>query len=538
MNGTWKVERLACNPDYILGSSYDKLFLLKKQNGRWAFDSWISGHDDASKVFEEDKDGRIWFSHWVKGLFRLTLDLKDKRVSDIEFKSRHEGFPEDWGNTPMNIDGNIIFKTASGYFTYDDYSDRAVPVDKLNSLFETPASEVSVYKIHDGDLYFSSEKIQAILYKDNDGKYIMDSLSLKGLTSRRIAGFEKIMDIDKDRILVNTDDGFSIINTSMIKRKESKPEFKVFIKEISVMHSTGDSAIFSSRNDSICKATSLTLPFKDNSLRIKASLPFYRFADKVRYSFMLSGYDRDWSQYTDADYKEYTKIPKGDYVMKVRAASPDSNKEMVSYIRIHILPPWYSGTLAIAIYILLTIVLLFLIYKWAEKITERRARRIQRKKELLMHEKQVRTELEHKAQDLAASTMNLIRKNEILLEINSELEKAADEMAEDRNKSLKRIYKVRQEIKENIQHDDDWKKFEQNFDIVYDDFLKRLGTDFPKLTIADKKMCAYLKMGLCSKEIAPLLNITVRSVEMNRYRLRKKFGLGREENLSVFLQKY
>ena len=51
-------------------------------------------------------------------------------------------------------------------------------------------------------------------------------------------------------------------------------------------------------------------------------------------------------------------------------------------------------------------------------------------------------------------------------------------------------------------------------------------------------MCAYLKMDLSSKEIAPLLNLTVRSVEMTRYRLRKKLGLNREDNLTEFLQNF
>ena len=134
--------------------------------------------------------------------------------------------------------------------------------------------------------------------------------------------------------------------------------------------------------------------------------------------------------------------------------------------------------------------------------------------------------------------MNVIRKNEILLDIDTELEKVAENIAEDRNKSLKLLAKIRQQIKENIQHDDIWQKFEENFDIVYDDFLKRLGARYPHLTISDKKMCAYLKMDLSSKEIAPLLNLTVRSVEMTRYRLRKKLGLNREDNLTEFLQNF
>ena len=97
------------------------------------------------------------------------------------------------------------------------------------------------------------------------------------------------------------------------------------------------------------------------------------------------------------------------------------------------------------------------------------------------------------------------------------------------------ISRMREEIDSNIRHDDDWKKFERNFDIVYDEYLTRLGNTFPELTVSDKKLCAYLKMGLSSKEIAPLLNLTYRSVEMTRYRLRKKLNLTRDQNLIDFL---
>ena len=136
------------------------------------------------------------------------------------------------------------------------------------------------------------------------------------------------------------------------------------------------------------------------------------------------------------------------------------------------------------------------------------------------------------------STMNLIRKNEILQQIDSDVQKAADYVGSDNNRTGALLAKIRKDIHENIAHDDDWQKFEKNFDVVYEDFLKRLGEKFPSLTVADKKMCAYLKMDLSSKDMAPLLNMTVRSVEMTRYRLRKKLELGRSESLTAFLQKF
>ena len=73
---------------------------------------------------------------------------------------------------------------------------------------------------------------------------------------------------------------------------------------------------------------------------------------------------------------------------------------------------------------------------------------------------------------------------------------------------------------------------------MYSDFLKRIGNRYPQLSLSDKKICAYLRMDLSSKAIAPLMGMSVHSVETTRYRLRKKLGLQKEDNLTSFLQKF
>lgn len=148
-------------------------------------------------------------------------------------------------------------------------------------------------------------------------------------------------------------------------------------------------------------------------------------------------------------------------------------------------------------------------------------------------------DLKHKSQDLASSTMNLLRKNEILLKIKDGIDLSIRHFEDDeKNRGIRELQKLKYEIRDNIEHDDDWKKFEQNFDVVYEDYLNRLGKKYPSLSIGDKKICAYLKMGLSSKDIAPLMNMSVHSVEMARYRLRKKLELDRSVNLSEFLQNF
>ena len=83
--------------------------------------------------------------------------------------------------------------------------------------------------------------------------------------------------------------------------------------------------------------------------------------------------------------------------------------------------------------------------------------------------------------------------------------------------------------------EESWRIFEDNFNEVHEDFLKRLKQQFPDLSPGDLKLAAYLRMNLSSKEISPLLFISVRSIENKRSRLRKKLGLKEEDNLVDFI---
>ncbi|NDB02453.1 MAG: hypothetical protein EBY38_02115, partial [Flavobacteriaceae bacterium] len=82
---------------------------------------------------------------------------------------------------------------------------------------------------------------------------------------------------------------------------------------------------------------------------------------------------------------------------------------------------------------------------------------------------------------------------------------------------------------------EDWEFFEQAFNHADKKFFKRIKEKHPALTPNDLRLCVYLRLNLSSKEIAPLLNISARSVEIKRYRLRKKLDLERDINLSEYV---
>ena len=129
--------------------------------------------------------------------------------------------------------------------------------------------------------------------------------------------------------------------------------------------------------------------------------------------------------------------------------------------------------------------------------------------------------------------MHLVQKGELLSKIKDELVKLnKDSQGQKSPEEVKKIIKI---LGTEEKMDDDWEVFAQHFDKVHSDFLRTLKKKYPTLTPNDSKLCAYLRMNLSTKEIAQLMNISVRGVEISRYRLRKKLELPTSVNLFDFL---
>lgn len=146
---------------------------------------------------------------------------------------------------------------------------------------------------------------------------------------------------------------------------------------------------------------------------------------------------------------------------------------------------------------------------------------------------QLEQELAGKNRELANSAMNIVYKNELLNTIHEELISLKDNDGKKlSNEHVKKISKI---INEAYNDERDWNLFEKSFNEAHENFFKKLKKDYPALVPNDLKLCAYLRMNMNSKEIASLLNITTRGVEIRRYRLRKKLNIPTEKNLSEFL---
>jgi DNA-binding NarL/FixJ family response regulator len=126
--------------------------------------------------------------------------------------------------------------------------------------------------------------------------------------------------------------------------------------------------------------------------------------------------------------------------------------------------------------------------------------------------------------------MHLVEREDALNRVKDELQKLYKTTGN--NHDVKTALQLLNGVEKN---NSNWEQFASHFNEISNDFLKKLKAGYPMLTNSDLKVCAYLQLNLSSKEIAQLMNISVRGVEMSRYRIRKKLGLPQEQPLHEFL---
>jgi DNA-binding CsgD family transcriptional regulator len=198
-------------------------------------------------------------------------------------------------------------------------------------------------------------------------------------------------------------------------------------------------------------------------------------------------------------------------------------------------------------YFILFMLLIFLLFKWQErKLTrqqlkfEQEQKRLEelhqlklekREKEIIkLQNEKLENEVKFKNHELASATMHLMERDNALTKVKDELEKLYTKTGN--NHDIKKTLFLLKDVEQN---NDKWEQFASHFNEVNNDFLRKLKKKYPALSNTDIKVCTYLKLNLSTKEIAQLMNISVRGVEISRYRLRKKLEIPSGVTLNDFL---
>ena len=145
------------------------------------------------------------------------------------------------------------------------------------------------------------------------------------------------------------------------------------------------------------------------------------------------------------------------------------------------------------------------------------------------------TELEFQRRELTNLALNLVKKNEFLEDIQI----LVKEIKSSKNikEKEKHIDNLLSQINQSMNIDKERKTFYLHIEETNNDFFLKLEQSFPTLTLKEKQLAALLRLNLSSKEIAHLQNISPKSVEMNRYRLRQKMNIEQGDSLTEFINK-
>ena len=503
----------------FLQGTYTGIAVYRKTaGGDWSFVKKINDFGEPTKKIAFDKAGNLWAINAYHQLFRLKINENlentvEKRPNTEGSLSMKIGATAKYDFSKMG--GELFIKADDGYYAFDN--DKSV-FQKVNNKNWDNA------KIHDGS-------DGALLKIQSDAVEISKNDNLETrLRLKLIPNYETIANLDSNRYLFGLDDGYAIFNQKNPSNTPifmPKPVIRLFAK---------DGAIFNFYPSDSTKMT-LQLPPQYRALRIDVALPF--FTDAARFSYFLSGQSTEWSLLESATSHEFANLSAGKHLFRLK--NDITGAETV--IEFEILPYWYETIWAKIAYFMALIGVVFLLFKFHKIQLENQRLRIEAAMLRELEQERIKADNERlhfdniiKSQELANSTMGIIKKNEILMEIKDQLDSIKSEHgARFPEKNYKKLSEM---IEDKLSSEENWRIFEENFNEVHEDFLKRLKTEFTDLTPGDLKLAAYLRMNLASKEISPLLYISVRGVENKRYRLRKKLNLMEEDNLTEFILKY
>ena len=546
ISGGWTLQRLKSNSNFFIQGTYTGLALFEKITGQsLKFITKISGFGEPSRYLQQDSKGDIWVSQAYKGLYKLTLSNDYRRVTKIDYFDKKNGLPGNFNINIFNLENKIVFSSNNGFFTYDEFSDQFSKYAVLNNSLGSFAMSNKIIDAGNKTYWFINHGKTALVNFSEVGKITIDSSKFSQLDGRMVQFYENISRIGAQRYLISVDDGFVIYSAGDTPGQKPVSLPKVLIrridditdKYINISEGTDSSAIASFKSGR-------------NNIRISFSLPYYRQA-KIKFQYFLEGYSNDWSEWTSYTQKDFTNLQSGDYVFKVRAKVNGSEVSQITSYRFSILKPWYFSIWAIVAYFFVFVLLLILGKKVYErklrKDSERIALQLKKEQEEIIKQKaeasernihklqtdKLQAELSSKSRELANSAMSLVYKNELLQKLSEEIIKLKDghgkQLPEDQTRKIQKV------INDGMNDERDWHLFEHSFNEAHESFFIKLKKEHPALVPNDLKLCAYLHMNMSSKEMSSLLNISLRGVEIRRYRLRKKLDVPHDKNLSEFL---
>lgn len=525
--GGWVIKKVSgASKTYIQGT-YAGLVKFKKESTGWTI-KHLGQTTMPSRFLVFEDAYTAWVAHAYKGLHKVTFDSTYDSILEVR-NYENKGLWSPYNVRVYELKNDISIKTNEGWQKYEPLLDTIVPYPLLNKSFGKNA-----YIISENDILPLAVKNRNLIsfktFPDDGSKA---SLSDKYFKTRLIVGYENISKLKDSLRVLSLNNGFMLFSNTI--NSESSLLYEPYFESILINNkrmALDSVETIELQNDFQAFTVALTSP--------KSKDHFFEYA--------VASTDTSRWYKIENDKLKLSNINYGDYEFLFRTSNHLGDSSPNRSLRVTVLPPWYKSAQGYVIYAILLVVTLILFYILHRKKIRKEQRLLQLKfeeeqREVLkekaaenerhiveLKNESLKNEVKLKSKQLANTAMALVKKNETLLELKNEI--LLHKNSFENYFSYKNLIK---KIDSSISHKDEWKVFEYNFNQVHEEFFKELKSKHPKLNAKDLRVCAYIKMNLSTKEIAPLLNISLRGVETQRYRLKGKLKLDSDQSLTDYL---
>jgi len=552
--GAWMFKPIPNSPDIIAGT-YTGLQLLKSSaGGNFSNDGKITGLYESLSTIARDNSNAIWASHPYRGIYKMQLSADGKKIVLYSQYTDKNGLPSVLNNHVYFIRNKIIAATEKGIYEYDAAKNKFVSSTFYKPLLgDAPVQYLTEDK--NGNIWFiANQRVGVIDFSKGIDHTPYRVVYFPGLAGQTVMGARFIYPYDAENIFVGSANGILHLNYRHFVGTESNPlPLLTTVKTIAEK----DSLIFGGYFMKDNKITAIqndkqvpTVTKHWNSFHFEYSSTLLARNGNTEFSYKLLGFDDDWSTWSDKTEKDYTNLSYGTYTFSVRVRNNSGYVSAPVSYTFKVQPASYQTAWAYFFYIVIISGIIF----WAARAQRRKFEMHQKRHddeqkrlqylhslELDRNDKEIialkndnlETELTYKNKELATLTMHLVDRGKLLLNIKDELNSLIKKLnIPDATYQFRSVFRLLGDTEKN---DEDWNHFSMYFDQVHNNFLSTMKSKFPNLSSTDLKLCAYLRLNLTSKEIAQLLNISLKGVEISRYRVRKKLNLPTEVHLYDFL---
>jgi len=499
--------------DFILVGTYTGIVVLEKsRTGKWQFRNRIDGFSEPTRYLETDYLGYLWASHHQKGLFKIELSDDFYQAINVEHISEIDG--RSFNIKVFKINNRVVFSMMKSIYTWDFVRNEIVEFDAINEGLGDYKGVNQINYAQKSQYWFIGEEKMALFDVSMDfsvEKLLEIPLHTIILPQRHI----QMVSLDEDVILKPNHQHFDAIHLPVAKQTTSAHRLAI---EKMLFYSLRDTLIWYARKPD------RVLPAKINNLTVYFSDPSDFSLYPKNYFYRIAQLDQAW-QSTTRNQFVYLDLKHGDYTLEI-TRDPNEAGIMVSF---SVAKPWRISNMA---YIIYAIVLLAIIWGVVEFFRFE----ISRQKELValeIRQNRLEKELDYKSYELMLIMRHLMLKDDILNELQKQIDVIKVKSSKYPVKYLNQMERI---ISQGLGTQNiEWENAMKSLKLTQQGFFKALKENYPDLTSNDLRLCSYLKLNFNSKEIARLLNISPRSVEISRHRLRKKLKLNSEQNLYDFL---